>query len=225
MKTWKRIGAVLFAIMVAASAQAHADSAAEMLEKGIYNEDTVGNLDEAIKIYRKVVELGEQAEAVAAKAQFRLAQCLLKKGQRSEATAAFKKIVTDFPNQKDWVTKAKQHLPNALRFQDAPWKNGECLTLEMRLSGGHPIGVVGAYVESAKVDGKDVWKMYVRRFVAGGQNEGTSQVVVDQATNRPLSTSFQHLVLGSAEATWSDSAIDRWTLISPEHSRYGHWRE
>ena len=28
-----------------------ADTAAEMLEKGIYNEETIGNLDEAIKIY------------------------------------------------------------------------------------------------------------------------------------------------------------------------------
>jgi hypothetical protein len=185
-----------------------ADTAAEMLEKGIYNEETIGNLDEAIKIYRQVVDVASKTKRLAAQAQYRLGQCLLKQGKKNEATAAFTALVKGYPDQKELVAKAKTHLPDELKLLPAPWKDGERLTLTMELPNGRTIGIVGLGIDSAKADGKDVWKMIVRRFVASGQNEGVSHVLVDKSSNRPLRTDWKHTVLGNSGAVWHNDKLD-----------------
>ena len=184
------------------------DTAAEMLEKGIYNEETVGNLDAAIEIYRKVVTSANETERVAANAQYRLGQCLLKQNKKSAAMKAFQAVVDSYPNQKEFVAKAQKHLPSALELLPAPWKSGERLTLEMRLPGGQPIGVIGAGIESGEMRGKPVWKMAIRRFVGGSQNSGVSMVAVDKATNRPLVTKWDHTLLGKADGKWSSNKVE-----------------
>lgn len=199
------VTAILLSTCIATSA--NADSPAEMLEKGIYKEDTVGDLDAAIEIYREVVSVAGETEALAAKAQFRLANCLLKQGKKEEAATAFKAIVTDYPNQKDVVAKAKKHLPSERLFQKAPWKDGERLTLQMEMPGGQVIGLIGVGVDTKQVDGNDVWEMTIRRFIAGGQNEGVSKVWVDKTSFRPARTIFDHTVLGTTNADWADDKI------------------
>jgi hypothetical protein len=194
-------------IMLLAQPAVQADTAAEMLEKGIYNEETVGNLDEAIKIYREVVNVASQTQKLAAKAQFRLGQCLLKQQKKDDAVAAFKTLISKYPDQKELVAKAKQHLPDELRLSKAPWKDGERLTLTMKLPGGQTVGIIGLHVETEVSDGTAAWKMSVRRFLGAGQNEGVSSVTVDQSTNRPRKTSWEHTILGTADAAWHDDKI------------------
>ena len=56
-------------------------------------------------------------------------------------------------------------------------------------------------VESAKLDGSDIWRMNAHRFVlAGGDNKGISHVDVDQNTFRPIR---------------SDSGIRCWAIRTP----------
>lgn len=203
-------------LAVCSAAAIFADSPAEMLEKAIYNEDTIGNLDEAIKIYRKVVAAAGETEALAAKAQYRLGQCLLKQGKKVEATKAFKAIASKYPNQKEMIEKAKQHLPDKLELNPAPWKSGERLTLTMRLGGGQVIGLVGLGVSQGKLEGRDIWDMNVRRFVNSGVNEGVSRVWAERETNRPLKTDFDHTVLGKSESTWTDKKLSVVTYNSGE---------
>src|SRR3954465_9893701 len=69
--------------VIAASA-----SPSELLEKGIYSEETKGDLDAAIVIYQQVVSEVKAGQSLAAQAQFRLAQCYLKKKKTAEANAA-----------------------------------------------------------------------------------------------------------------------------------------
>jgi hypothetical protein len=45
----------LVAVLLAASPGVAAQSASQLLEKGIYAEETVGDLDGAIKIYKQIV--------------------------------------------------------------------------------------------------------------------------------------------------------------------------
>lgn len=194
-------------LTLACVARLHADSPAEMLEKGIYNEDTIGNLDEAIKIYRKVVTAAGETQTLGAQAQYRLGQCLLKQGKKEEATAAFESLVDKFPNQTELVAKAKQHLPVELILGKAPWKDGERLTMRMRLAGGQDIGLIGVGVNATELDGEDVWEMTIRRFVDGGNNEGVSKVWVNRQSFRPRRTVFDHTVLGVAQATWTDDKL------------------
>ena len=67
--------------------QAQAETISEKLTAAIYQEETAGNLPQAIKIYREIVDEGKSAAEVAAKAQWRLAMCLKKMGKSSEARA------------------------------------------------------------------------------------------------------------------------------------------
>jgi hypothetical protein len=186
---------------------AMADTPAELLEKGIYHEETVGNLDEAIRIYREVVAEGERTQAIAAEAQYRLGQCLSKQGKSVEAQAAFQDVVKRFPEQKELVAKARKLLPAEVELQATPWKDGERLTLTMKLASGQPIGIVATAVDAGQERGRDIWRMRVRRFISGGANQGVSQIVVDRATNRPLSTQWDHTLLGTSRSVWEDDKI------------------
>jgi hypothetical protein len=54
--------------------------------------------------------------------------------------------------------------------------------------------------------------MHVRRFISGGANQGVSQIVVDRATNRPLSTQWDHTLLGTFRSVWDD---DKMLITTP----------
>jgi hypothetical protein len=72
-----------------------AQTAAELLERGIYRQDTVGDLDGAIRIYRQIVHPGV-ARDVAAHAQLRLAESLLKKGDVASAEQEFARLTREY---------------------------------------------------------------------------------------------------------------------------------
>ena len=84
MKTCVKLAAsaVVTTMLMFASFPANAASPAESLEKGIYNEETTGNLDEAITHYRQVLPDAQKTEGLAAQAQYRLGRCLNKKGKK-----------------------------------------------------------------------------------------------------------------------------------------------
>src|SRR5690349_2405476 len=85
--------------------------ASELLEKGIYTEETKGDLDSAISIYLELIGEAKAGQSLAAQAQFRLAQCYLKKNRVPEALAAFEKLIHDYPDEKELIAKAREHLP------------------------------------------------------------------------------------------------------------------
>jgi tetratricopeptide (TPR) repeat protein len=127
MKTCIRCAAaaVVTTMLMFASFPANAASPAEALEKGIYNEETTGNLDEAIKLYRQVLSDAQKTEGLAAQAQYRLGRCLDKLGKKAEAAEAFKTLIRKYPDQKELVAKTKKMLPGRLELLPAPWKSGE----------------------------------------------------------------------------------------------------
>jgi hypothetical protein len=73
-------GGVLAALLLVATLTGAAKVAtpSELLQKAIYTEETVGNPDEAIKLYEKVIAEGKSAKSAAAQAQFRLGLAWLK---------------------------------------------------------------------------------------------------------------------------------------------------
>jgi len=72
---------------------ATAATVSELLEKAIYTEETVGDLDKAIQTYEKVVVEGKDAQNVAAQAQFRIGTCYAKLGKTEESAKAFKAFI------------------------------------------------------------------------------------------------------------------------------------
>jgi hypothetical protein len=81
-----------------------AQTAAELLQKGIYTQDTVGDLDGAIRLYRQVLTGPSPQREYAAQAQGRIVQCLLKKGDKAAAGREFDKLAHDYPEFKDLLT-------------------------------------------------------------------------------------------------------------------------
>ena len=82
----------------------------ELLEKAIFTEETVGDLDAAMELYEQIVARTDADRSYGAQAQYRLALCFLKKGNSDEAVAAFRKLVGDFPKQEEIVARARARL-------------------------------------------------------------------------------------------------------------------
>lgn len=115
---WFVTGALAVAVLTFRVA---AQSAAELLEKGIYTQETVGDLDRAIEIYHQIVSSAPAARAFAALAQYRLAQCLLQKGAKADAARAFKKVIEGYSEEKDLVEKARESLLPLAKYLEADY--------------------------------------------------------------------------------------------------------
>ena len=79
----RRTGAALFLLAVTSllttAQMAAAASPSELLEQGIYSEETKGDVDAALKLYQQVVTEAKTGQAVAAQAQYRLASASTKR--------------------------------------------------------------------------------------------------------------------------------------------------
>lgn len=201
----------LAAVGLLVGSAAAAQPASELLEKAIYTEETVGDLDQAIEIYQKVIAEGRSARAAAGQAQYRLGCCLLKQKKNAEATEAFQKLIKEYPDQDLWVAKARDHLPGkaGLPLQPAPWKEGEYLQLIVKFgSAGLEIGSFVWSVDSSQRDGKDNWRMKtMRSILAEPDNRGMSRVDVEKENYRPLDSTFRHTLLGRTDAEYRPGEV------------------
>ena len=92
------------------TAPAGTPSAAVLLEKAIYTEETVGDLDAAIKLYRQIVSDAKANRKYAAQAQYRLAMCYLKKGDKAKAQQELRMLLATYPQEKDIAAHAQREL-------------------------------------------------------------------------------------------------------------------
>jgi hypothetical protein len=204
------VAAAILALGVASAGE----STSEMLEKGIYTEETVGDLDAAIKIYDKIISEARANRKFVAQAQFRRGQCLLKQGKKDEAQAAFEEFVNqfkDFPDQKELVAKARKLVPDdssGLELDPVPWADGEHLELRIKLGSGLDIGNFVLSARSGKVGGREVWNLGLNRNIGvNAPNLGLSQIVADCETFRPVSSVFSHYLLGNVAAEYAPNQV------------------
>ena len=80
---------------------------AVLLEKGIYTEETVGDLPRAIEIYQQIVADDLANRKSVAEALFRLGRCYAAEGQSAAALAELRRLVDRYPDQKELVERAK----------------------------------------------------------------------------------------------------------------------
>ncbi len=88
--------AVLAAAAALLAVPARTQTAGELLQKGIYTQDTAGDLDGAIAIYRQIVGSGNTPRDIAAQAQYRLAQSLIEKGDLSNGATEFSNLARNY---------------------------------------------------------------------------------------------------------------------------------
>lgn len=212
MKTYTSLS-VVFGIFVAAIAVAvyaqtssmAPSSPSELLERGVYEEETKGDIDSAIAIFQQLVAESDVNRSLAVQAQYRLGQCYLKKNKTAEATAAFQKVIHDFPNETNFMALARKHLPSHLTLGPVPWVDGERMQLNITLATGADIGTAEYRADLVQqVNGRQVWRVGCR-LLAGPQS--VSSVDVDADTFRPLTSHWKHSMFGEVTATYKPGEI------------------
>ncbi len=189
------MGAIAASLSDAAD-PATAKSPSELLEKAIYTEETVGDLEAAVKLYEKTIAEAKKVDAVAAKAQYRLGLCLLKQGKKKQGVAALEEFVRQYPQEKELVAAAQKLLPppHGLKLLPPCWADGEALHFIIQLGGGLELGTVIFSAESAQRDGKKIWRFHSRQFAAGRQT--ASRVDADFETLQPIDSTWRIAMAG-----------------------------
>jgi hypothetical protein len=100
-----RILTKCMAVIVLAAVPAAAQSASELLQKGIYTQDTVGDLGGAIQIYRQIISSSPAQHEIAAEAQYRLAQALIRKGDLTGAALEFQTLARDYSEYQALISR------------------------------------------------------------------------------------------------------------------------
>jgi hypothetical protein len=129
-------GAIMALLFLAAPGSAQ--SAADLLQRGIYTQETTGDVDAAVKIYRQVVESASgnpNNNLYAAQAQYRLVLCMLLKGDPAAANIEFQSLENKFPAQKDLIGLARTMLPGNAAALPVPWGVTEVSQLNIKRDG------------------------------------------------------------------------------------------
>lgn len=98
-----RIVAVAILATWIPTASAQSQTAAEQLQKGVYSQQTLGDLDAAIQIYRQIITTNPGQNPIAAQAQFRLFQTLLQKGDLNGAQQEFQTLVLNYSDYRELI--------------------------------------------------------------------------------------------------------------------------
>jgi len=94
--------------------QAQAASPTELLEKGIYAEETRGDLDSAVQLYQQIVDNPGAGRGIVAQAQLRLGLCELKLGHKPQAISALQHITQEFPDKDKLLALVEGQMPGLL---------------------------------------------------------------------------------------------------------------
>lgn len=84
-----------------------AKPASELLQEGLYAEETQGDLDAAMGIYEQVISDSSAQRPYVAEATYRLGMCYLKKQNDARAKALFEKIAAQYQDQQQVVEKVQ----------------------------------------------------------------------------------------------------------------------
>src|SRR5437867_3619192 len=119
VQTWagplKRLQGLGVALLLLASMRTtRAASAAELLEKGIYMEETKGELKAAVQIYQEIVDDPAGDRSLVAQAQLRLGLCQLKLGNKPQAITALDRLTQEFPDKDKLLAIVEQQMPQVL---------------------------------------------------------------------------------------------------------------
>jgi hypothetical protein len=202
----RRTGAALFLFAITSvlgTAQlAAAASPSELLEQGIYSEETKGDVDAALKLYQQVITDSKAGQAIAAQAQYRVGVCYYKKKNYAEANAAFEKLVKDYPEQKDLIALANKYLADAMRLLPAPWVDGEEVQFDIKTPDtGYKIGTACYRVNAGETNGQKIWRLAEQLYAAPFQE--SSRVEMQADTFKPIHCWWKISSVGEVDVTYS----------------------
>ena len=159
------------------------ENVSTLLDEGIYAEETKGDLDEAIIIYKKIIDENMGNSANIAEAYYRLGTCYLKTGDNTKAIEMFKKLLTGFRENEEIASDARAQLVklNALDEEDqtvtslelgpVPWETGETCWYTFGTPAIKNLGRSILSIRDVTINGNDLWRIKYYVVIAG---EGAS---------------------------------------------------
>ncbi len=103
-----RVTTVALALLWASHAYAQ-QTAEQLYQAGLYQEEVQGDLEQAIDIYRSILDEFSGNRTIGARAQLHIGLCYEKLGQQ-EAQQAYHRVIDDFPEHADEVAVARERL-------------------------------------------------------------------------------------------------------------------
>lgn len=100
----------VLALLLIAATPAATESLSVLLQKGIYAEETEGDLEAAITIYQGIVDQARQSQPLVAQALYRLSLCHAKKGNDDLAVANLRELIRKYPQESDILAQARARL-------------------------------------------------------------------------------------------------------------------
>ena len=152
----------------------------DLFQKALTKEKAEGNLEEAIALYQKVAEKGED-EALAAQAQLHIGMCYEKLGL-GKAREAYEKVIARFPKQEESVRTAREKLAR-LRKPAAAEKDDGAFRMRLVTSD------IGPMYGTVSPDGKSL-------AVMDPQSLGLSFWDIETGQTRRLTNSKGMFLLG-----------------------------
>ncbi len=180
-------------------------SIAELMELGIYSEETKGDIDAAMQVYQQILADTQATKSLAAQALFRLALCHDKKGDLAAATAACEKLIQDYPAEKDLVAAASEYLTDGAALLPAPWGDEEQVDYDIKLASGVTIGFGRYEVRRASLDGRPIWQ-FDSLQLAGQIARSRTQTEVDSM--KPISCDWRTQLMGSAYTRYANGKAE-----------------
>jgi tetratricopeptide (TPR) repeat protein len=114
MKPYMITLSLLVSILVWTPSGFGQQTAEELYQAGLYQEEVQGNLESAIEIYRSILNEFSDNRTVGAKAQLHVGLCYEKLGLR-EAQQAYRSVIDDFPEHTEEVGVARDRLASLER--------------------------------------------------------------------------------------------------------------
>jgi tetratricopeptide (TPR) repeat protein len=211
MRARKLLATVLVASLALGAPAWAADTAAVLLEKGLYAEETQGDMAAAIKIYKQITASAASERATVAQALLRLGLCYLKTGQKDDAAASFQKLAKEYPEQKQIVARIPAVPAAALKLDPAPWEGEEALVLRVKMADATDGGVMIFRVEPAQVGGKAAYRIETYRapmlFTSVDVAADTFLPIESRAENKMMASRSRSVYApGRVEVTLWDKA-------------------
>ncbi len=214
----------LILIMTFATTAMADDDLGQLLESGIYQEQTVGDLDAAIKCYQQVVEKNASNRKLAAQALYRLIQCYLKQNKPDEARKAMETLTADYAQFQEIITQARKLLPDILQVGDVPWPNNERMALKLRSHSGMELGAIYYSARQTKHDFQgglgrhndggftlpvqSNWLIQSHMAVPVSNLTQYTAVFADEKTFAPIQGITSHSMLGRFIADYKDQKVE-----------------
>jgi len=167
--------AAFFALVLLGGQSALAQSGYDLFQKGLVQERTEGDLDEAIRLYKQIVEEHKDDRALVAKTLVQLGGCYEKLG-RAEAQKTYSRVLKEYADQSAPVAQARARLA-ALGSMDNTQQTGP-IARELKITyttGGMALSPDGNKLAYCRGEKGRTTNLVLRDLVTGDETDITQR--------------------------------------------------